>query len=109
MQTMVALRDVGIVRRERKDGGGWLLARPAAAISLRDVYEALGEPALFVARNRGESADCVVENAVAAAMTSAFIDAQRLMNERLAATSLADLAVARTSVPPGFEHTDVCS
>ena len=41
---MSGLRDQGYVRSEKGHGGGWTLARELATISLRDVYEALGQP-----------------------------------------------------------------
>ena len=41
---MAGLRDAGFVRSEKGHGGGWTIARDLAAITLREVYMALGEP-----------------------------------------------------------------
>jgi Rrf2 family protein len=38
---LAALRQAGIVQSVRGAGGGYLLSRPAASITLRDAYEAL--------------------------------------------------------------------
>ncbi len=90
-QTMAGLRDAGIVRSERGHGGGWSLVRDAASITLRDVYVALGSPALFSLRNRSENPNCLVEQAVNAALSSATADAQTQFVERLGAVSLASM------------------
>ena len=65
---MSGLRDQGYVRSEKGHGGGWTLTRDLATISLRDVYQALGEPALFAVGNRTEAPGCLVEQAVNAAL-----------------------------------------
>ncbi len=49
---MAGLRDEGYVRSEKGYGGGRALARDLAGITLRDVYEALGRPALFAMGHR---------------------------------------------------------
>src|SRR5688500_9694551 len=46
-RTLAGLRDGGIVRSEKGHGGGWSLARPLAAVTLADVYDALGLSAPF--------------------------------------------------------------
>jgi Rrf2 family protein len=90
-QTMAGLREAGIVRSERGHGGGWSLGRDPVSITLRDVYVALGAPALFSLRNRSENPNCLVEKAVNAALTSATVDAQALFVERLGTISLASM------------------
>ena len=90
-QTMAGLRDAGIVRSERGHGGGWSLARDPGEITLRDVYVALGTPALFSLRNRTENPTCLVEKAVNTALTAATVDAQALFLERLGTITLASM------------------
>jgi Rrf2 family protein len=90
-QTMAGLRDAGIVHSERGHGGGWSLDRDPAAITLRDIYAALGSPTLFSLRNRSENPNCLVEKAVNAALTDATADAQALFAERLGTISLASM------------------
>ena len=61
---MAGLRDDGYVRSEKGHGGGWVLARDLAGITLRNVYEALGRPALLAMGHRTDQPGCLVEQAV---------------------------------------------
>jgi Rrf2 family protein len=90
-QTMAGLREAGIVRSVRGHGGGWSLARDLATVTARDVYIALGRPSLFLVGARSENPECVVEQAVDAALTAAFDDAETLILRRLSEISLATL------------------
>ena len=90
-QTLGGLRDAGLVRGERGNTM-WSLARDAAAITVGDIYIALGEPPLFVLRSRSNNPKCLVELAVDEALLGAFDDAQRQLIERLKTVSLASLA-----------------
>jgi DNA-binding IscR family transcriptional regulator len=89
---MAGLRDEGYVRSEKGHGGGWVLARDLAGITLRDVYEALGCPALFAMGHRTEQPGCLVEQAVNAALDTAFRDAEALLLSRLGDVTLARLS-----------------
>src|SRR5690349_11294401 len=60
-RVMAGLREQGYVRSEKGHGGGWTLARDLAEITLRDIYDAIGCPALLAIGNRTESPDCLVE------------------------------------------------
>jgi Rrf2 family protein len=91
-RVMAGLRDQGYVRSEKGHGGGWTLARDLADISLRDIYEALGEPALLAIGNRTEAPGCLVEQAVNGALTRAFNDAEALLLSRLSDVTLAKLS-----------------
>jgi DNA-binding IscR family transcriptional regulator len=89
---MAGLRDAGFVRSEKGHGGGWTVARDFATITLRDVYSALGSPELFAMGNRTDAPDCLVEQAVNAALNGAFEDAEALLLERFSAVTLAQLS-----------------
>ena len=89
---MAGLRDGGYVRSEKGHGGGWVLARDLADVTLRDVYEALGCPALFAMGHRTEQPGCLVEQAVNAALDTAFRDAEALLMSRLGDVTLARLS-----------------
>lgn len=89
---MSGLRDHGFVRSEKGHGGGWTLARDLGTISLRDVYDALGQPSLFAVGNRVEAPKCLVEQAVNAALDQALDDAQALLLSRLGSVTLAMLS-----------------
>lgn len=88
---MAGLRDTGFVRSEKGHGGGWTIARDLASITLRDIYSALGKPALFAMANRTLAPGCLVEQAVNAALDSAFDEAEALLLERFGAVTLAGL------------------
>jgi Rrf2 family protein len=89
---LAGLRDRGFVRSEKGHGGGWTVARPLAAITLVDVYEALEKPELFAMGNRTEAPGCLVEQSVNAALNDAFRDAKALLLERFGAVTLAQLS-----------------
>jgi len=89
---MAGLRDAGFVRSEKGHGGGWTIARDLALVTLRDVYAALGSPELFALSNRTEAPDCLVEQAVNAALDDAFRDAEALLLDRFGAVTLAALS-----------------
>lgn len=90
-QIMAGLRDRGYVRSEKGHGGGWTLACDLSKLTLRDVYEALGEPSLLAMGNRTEAPGCLVEQAVNAALGRAFDDAEAMLLARFAAVTLAQL------------------
>lgn len=89
---MAGLRDAGFVRSEKGHGGGWTIARDLAAITLRDVYVALGRPALFAMGNRTDAPGCLVEQAVNAALNGAYADAEALLLERFGSVTLVGLS-----------------
>ena len=93
-RTMASLREAGLVTSSAGRGGGWVLARPPAAISLADVYTALGE-SLFQARERpdGAHAGCLIEHAIAGVMDGVMRDAEALLVQRFEQTTLASLAL----------------
>lgn len=88
---MSGLRDRGHVRSVKGHGGGWTLARDLGAISLRDIHEALGSPALFAFGHRSEAPSCLVEQAVNGALEQSIEQAQALLLTRFDAVTLACL------------------
>jgi len=98
------LRDAGFVHSEKGHGGGWTIARDLSAITMHDVYDAIGRPNLMAMGNRTEAPGCLVEQAVNAALDPAFRDAEALLLDRFAAVTLAELAadfrVRMAACPP---------
>lgn len=86
------LREAGFVRSEKGHGGGWTIARDMAAITMRDIYNAIGRPNLMAMGNRTEAPGCLVEQAVNAALDSSFREAEALLLNRFGQVTLAALA-----------------
>ncbi|MEQ8178573.1 MAG: Rrf2 family transcriptional regulator [Amphiplicatus sp.] len=91
-RTMAGLREAGLVTSEKGPGGGWTLARDLSAVSLHDVYAALGEPVLVGFGRRADNPDCLVEKAVNEALEDAMSEAETVLTARLRALRLSDLA-----------------
>ncbi len=86
------LRDAGIVASDRGHAGGWRITADLNTISLRQLHDALGEPALFAVGNRNEAPECLVEQAVNAALDQSFAEAEALLLARFGEITLSDLA-----------------
>lgn len=89
---LAGLRERGYVRSGKGHGGGWTLACELSAVTLRDVYEALGCPALLALGNRTEAPGCLVEQAVNAALDETFRETEALLLARLGEVTLARLS-----------------
>jgi Rrf2 family protein len=91
-RTMAGLRKRGYVRSEKGHGGGWLLARDLAQVSLRDIYAALGSPVLLAMGNRTEASGCLVEQVVNAKLNQTWDAAEKMLLARLGEVTLAELS-----------------
>jgi DNA-binding IscR family transcriptional regulator len=106
---MAGLRNRGYVRSEKGHGGGWTLACDLSKVTMRDIYTALGSPALLAMSNRTETPGCLVEQAVNAALNRAFEDAETLLLARLGQVTLAMLSAdlhARIIAHGGSHHLE---
>ena len=109
---MAGLRDKGYVISEKGHGGGWELACGLEAITLLDVYRAIGEPPLFSIGPHADHPDCLVEQAVDARMDAALGEAEALLMKRFGEITVADLAEdfeARMADRPAAGVHGVCS
>lgn len=86
------LRDAGFVRSEKGHGGGWTIQRALGDITMRDIYDAIGRPALMAMGHRTDAPGCLVEQAVNAALDTSFREAEALLLDRFAQVTLAELA-----------------
>ncbi|CUX17782.1 Rrf2 family transcriptional regulator [Agrobacterium genomosp. 13] len=99
-RTMAGLREHGYVSSEKGHGGGWVLARPLSEITLLDIYRALGTPELFSIGLAGDNPNCVIEQAVNAALFDAMREAETILLSRfgsIALSALAEESIARWS------------
>lgn len=92
-RTMGYLRKAGIVTSERGHAGGWRIHADLDSVTLLQLHEALGEPALFAIGSRNETPQCLVEQSVNAALEGTFSEAEALLLKRFSEITLADLAV----------------
>lgn len=91
-RTMGSLRNHGYVTSEKGHGGGWMLARPLAEITLLDVHNALGESTLFTIGLTDEHQQCPIEHAVNEAIDDVLNDAEALILARFGEVTLDKLA-----------------
>ena len=93
-RALAGLREQGYVRSEKGHHGGWSLNRPLAEISLRDVYDAIGAPNLFAIGPRRDATDCLVEQAVNAALERSLDAAESLLLAAFSDVTLASLSAS---------------
>jgi DNA-binding IscR family transcriptional regulator len=91
-RTMAGLREQGFVTSAKGHGGGWVVARDPATITLGDIYRAVGEPALLALGHRHEMPGCLVEQAVNGALDGTFREVEALFRARLDAVTLGALS-----------------
>lgn len=91
-RTMGYLRKAGIVTSDRGHAGGWRIKADLATVTLLQLHEALGEPAMFAVGNRHETPQCLVEQSVNAALEGTFEEAEALLLKRFSQITLASLA-----------------
>lgn len=91
-RTMGLLREAGLVTSDRGHAGGWRISADLSTVTLRQLHEALGKPAVFALGNRNERPQCLVEQSVNAALDGAFAEAEALLLERFSEITLATLA-----------------
>ncbi|MDP2299578.1 MAG: Rrf2 family transcriptional regulator [Coriobacteriia bacterium] len=90
-QQMTALAKTGLVTCKRGAAGGCALGRPAADITALDVVRGIQGDALDVPR------------ASASATSALWADVARTLDERLASTTLADLAREQADIDAAAE------
>lgn len=86
------LREAGFVSSEKGHGGGWRIACDPAKVTLAQIYQAVGSPAVLAMGHRTESPGCLVEQSVNAALEEAFCAAEATVLARLNEITLAELA-----------------
>ncbi|AEV62974.1 Rrf2 family transcriptional regulator [Pseudomonas ogarae] len=91
-RTMALLKEQGYVTSEKGHRGGWTLNTPLSQMTLLDIHQALGSTSIFAIGLSTDHPQCLVEQAVNAALTDAFDEAQALLLKRLGAITLAQLA-----------------
>lgn len=96
------LREAQIVDASKGPNGGWMLSRPAQDITLRQVYEAMGERLLVRTESDPGDKSCAIVRSVDRVMTEFLEDAEALLAARLERTRLSD--IAGEALAKGFRH-----
>lgn len=105
-RTMAGLREAGLVTSTKGHNGGWSIACDMERTTIRDIHEALGEPAIFGIGNRDETPTCLLEQAVNAALDGAMKEAEALLLARFQSLTLAQLAGDFTTRLNAIHHKD---
>ncbi|HEU6452423.1 MAG TPA: Rrf2 family transcriptional regulator [Gemmatimonadaceae bacterium] len=90
------LTRAGLTRCQMGAGGGALLAKPAARITLRDVYRAVADGDVFALPRERPDPACPVGRNIQALLTQRFEEATRALEDELARTTIADMQHALT-------------
>ncbi|MPZ39139.1 MAG: transcriptional regulator [Rhizobiales bacterium] len=91
-RVMAGLREQGFVTSAKGHGGGWMVACDPAAVTLADIYRAVGEPTLVAMGHRSDMPGCIVEQAVNHALEGAFREVEAAFQMHLNAVTLATLS-----------------
>lgn len=91
-RTLAGLRAAGFVSSEKGHGGGWTVACDPAAVTLGDIYRAVGSPAVLAMGHRSDHPECLVEQAVNARLDVAFRAIEAAFMASLESVTLAALA-----------------
>lgn len=86
-----ALAAAGLTQAQLGQGGGALLARDAAGITLLDVYHAVEEPPFFALHRAPPNPDCRIGRTIIPVLESEFGRLGDALDAALAQTTLADI------------------
>lgn len=100
-RTMSSLKAAGYVASVKGHGGGWTLALPLDAVTLRDIHRALGSPRVFAIGLSDDDPACLVERAVNLALQDAMAEAERLLLIRFGEVTIGAIARQTFAVSPG--------
>ncbi|MNK58899.1 putative HTH-type transcriptional regulator YwnA [compost metagenome] len=88
---LVMLAKAGLTTSQLGAGGGALLAQPASAITLLDVYRAVSEGELFALHNEPPSQACPIGRNIQTAMVGTISRAQQALETELAGQTIASV------------------
>ena len=87
------LREAGLVDSQRGSGAGWRLGRPAAEITLAQVYQAMADQPLFPMHRGEPNLSCPVGHGIRPALAPVYQAAEDALVRQLAGTTVEDLLV----------------
>ena len=91
------LSRAGLVRSQLGAGGGALLAQPAEAIRLLDIYQAVESPDVFALHRSPPNPKCPVGKHIQPALSSVLGRAERALEGELGLVTVADVVRSVTA------------
>ena len=85
------MRNRKLVRSQRGNGAGWSLARPAASISLLEVYESVESGAVFGLHAGVPNQACPIGRGIQPTLRRVYGDVEQALRGELARTSIEDV------------------
>lgn len=86
------LRKAGLMTSEKGHAGGWRLAKPAADISVADIYVAIGERFLAPTPSGPDTPpQCAIQVVLSDTVDTALAAAEAVLIEKLSVKTVADL------------------
>ncbi|HEY4033602.1 MAG TPA: Rrf2 family transcriptional regulator [Ktedonobacteraceae bacterium] len=85
------LHKAKLVNVQHGTNAGWTLARPAAQISLLDVYQAIEQEPLFELHHTLPNQVCPIGRGIQSALTHFYRDAEMALKQQLARSTVADV------------------
>lgn len=89
-----SLASAGLTQAQLGLGGGAMLARPAAQITLLDIYRAVEEPPYFALHRAQPNPECYIGLNITPVLEREFGRLSLALEQSLAQTSMADIARA---------------
>lgn len=86
------LQEAGLTTSQLGNGGGALLAKPAEAIRLLDVFHAVEEREIFAFHRQGPNESCVVGKNIQRAIRPALDGATAALEAQLASVTISEVA-----------------
>jgi len=90
-RSLAPLRDAGLLETSRGPGAGWSLTRPGAEITLLDVHDALGRPAVFGPLTHTPNLECEVGFGIGPTLTSVYAELDEVLCRALERHTVADV------------------
>lgn len=85
------LKHAGIVSSGRGPGSGWRLERPAAVLTIREVYEALEQGSAFALHPHEPKAQCPVGGGIRPVLREIYLEVDAVIAAELQRHTIADV------------------
>lgn len=101
---LAQLREAGLLQAGRGRGSGWRMTRDAATVSVLDLHNALGHPALFAQRRNTPNPDDPVGFGIRPILDAVYAEADDAMSRVLGDHTVAELVERLLAEHPALTH-----